>query len=340
MTAEVTFILATKNRGELVKRAIDSCLACENYLTKVHVIVIDGSSNDETLRFLKDIYSLDQRVELIQNITDDFMNTCFQGVTLAKTQYATFMYDDDVLSPYFKDMIDYMLDKNKLFIMGYGMIYNVEEIYPFKPINKYIEYNKLDLLLGYFGRTEHLDFTGLPCSPICCMVTTDTLQAWVSHLISFVQGNKIKEYFMMKRNIGPDLMIYLSAILQENKTIAVAPAIVAQFSTHASSMSITYGQLDLDIGYWLAKIWAFQQVCKAGYRLEAAACSAYLLTFGVLLIFRKMRRRELSWVKSICFELAEVGYRSLNEGLGISTLIAFVRLINNRLRLSQKVFPL
>ena len=340
MTAEVTFILPTRDRGELVKRAIDSCLACENHLIKAHVIVIDGSSNDETLSFIKDIYSKDQRVELVQNKSDDFMNTCFQGVTLAKTPYATFMYDDDVLSPYFKDMIHYMLDNNKLFIMGYGMIYNIGEIYPFRPINNYIEYNKLDILLGYFGRTEHLDFSGLPFSPICCIVTTDTLRAWVLHLISFVQGNKIKEYFMMERNIGPDLMIYLSAILQENNTVAVAPATVAQFSAHAASMSVTYGKLDLDIGYWLAKIWAFQKVCKAGYLREAAACSAYLLTFGVSLIFRKIRRRELSWVKSICFELANVGYRSLNEGLGISTLIAFVRLINNRLRLSRKVFPL
>jgi hypothetical protein len=302
-------------------------------------MVVDGSTNDDTLHFIKDSYANDKRVELRQNKTDDFMHTCFESVNLVKTEFVTFMYDDDVISPYFKDMVHYMLNNNKSFIMGYGIPYKFEEIYPFKQIHGWQEHHNLHLLLGYFSCFDGLSFTALPFSPICCVVTTDTLRTWISYVTNFTRGNKIKEYFMMQRNIGPDLMIYLSAILQKSGNIIVVPAIVAQFSVHASSMSITYGKLDLDIGYWLAKIWAFQQVSKAGYLQETAACGAYLLTYGGFLILRKIRRKDLSWVREIGLEMLNISFKLLNERLVISTFKAFCQLLFNRVALSKDALP-
>ena len=107
MKQTVTFILPTRNRKHFVRRAIDSCRACESEMVSARVIVIDGESDDGTFMDLNQVYEHDDRVQLLQNSKSaGFMNTCFQGVELVKSKWVTFMYDDDVLSPYFVDMVN------------------------------------------------------------------------------------------------------------------------------------------------------------------------------------------------------------------------------------------
>src|ERR1700733_6129659 len=67
MKQTVTFILPTRNRKHFVRRAIDSCLACESEMASARVIVIDGESDDGTFVELKQVYENDDRVHLIQN---------------------------------------------------------------------------------------------------------------------------------------------------------------------------------------------------------------------------------------------------------------------------------
>src|SRR5271155_4030457 len=63
----ITFILPTRNRKHFVRRAIDSCLACEGEMVSARVIVIDGESDDGTFIDLKQVYEHDERVHIIQN---------------------------------------------------------------------------------------------------------------------------------------------------------------------------------------------------------------------------------------------------------------------------------
>src|ERR1700722_1450227 len=166
----VTFILPTRNRKHFVRRAIDSCLACESEMASARVIVIDGESDDGTFMELKQVYENDDRVHLIQNSKSaGFMNTCFEGVELVKSKWVTFMYDDDVLSPYFVDMVNELLGSGGNFIMGYGAPNAADSIYPFRPISLYRRYAASQLILTYYGRDQGIDFKGLPVSPICCV---------------------------------------------------------------------------------------------------------------------------------------------------------------------------
>ena len=304
MRAVVTFILPTRNRKDLVRRAIDSCLKCENDVISPFVIVIDGESNDGTFASLKDTYRNDPRLLLIQNSkTTGFMNTCFQGVDLVKSRWVTFMYDDDILSPYFVDMVTKLVLSSDSFILGYGAGFAAEDAYPFKPITEYKRYKPEQLVLAYCGPSQDVDFKGLPVSPITCVTTLEVLQEWVVEVKRFCLKNALRNHFMLKRNIGPDLMIYLSSLLRHQGSVPVALAVVGQFSEHAASMSIRYGTEDLALGYWLAKIWAFENLMLTARRSEAAVCGSALTLVGTRILAARLRRRELKWAAIVAREI-------------------------------------
>src|SRR5438093_812395 len=223
MKQVVTFILPTRNRKHLVRRAIDSCLACENETVSACVIVIDGESDDGTFADLKDGYGSDPRVQLIQNSkTAGFMNTCFEGVELVKSKWVTFMYDDDLLSPYFIHMVHTLVRSPGDFVMGYGATFTANEIYPFEPIAEYRRCKPEQLILTYYGRNTGVEHRDLPHSPICCVTTSNLLREWVQHVRRFCSANPLRQYFMLKQNIGPDLMIYLLSLLNHRGDVPVA----------------------------------------------------------------------------------------------------------------------
>jgi glycosyltransferase involved in cell wall biosynthesis len=321
MTTAITFILPTQNRKHFVRRAIDSCLACESDAISPRVIVIDGESHDGTFDDLKNAYGGDPRVQLLQNSRGTgFMNTCFQGVDLVKSRLVTFMYDDDVLSPFFGNMISELVMERESFIMGYGAEYAADGIYPFKPIAAYRAYTATQLLLAYFGRAVDVDFTRLPVSPICCVTHIDLLQEWVTHVNRFSSHNAIRRHFMLRLNIGPDFMIYLLSLLKQTSAIPVAVAVVAQFSVHPASMSVRYGSGELSIGYWLARIWAFEYLCQAGRRSEAAMCAAAIVLNGVRILVTRLIRFKTIWAGSMVSEMAAVLGRAAAHHLLLRTV--------------------
>jgi len=227
MKEVLTFILPTRNRKQYVRRAVDSCLQCQSDNVSPFVIVIDGESDDGTFTDLQNAYRDDTRVLLLQNSKSaGFMNTCYEGVDLVKSKWVTFMYDDDVLSPYFIKMVSELIRSDDRFVMGYGAAFPAGEIYPFKPIDTFKRYRPEQLLLAYYGRNSELDFKGLPHSPICCVTTLDLLHEWVPYVKDFCSRNSIRSYFMLKRNIGPDLMIYLLSLLKHEGNISLCVSVI------------------------------------------------------------------------------------------------------------------
>src|SRR5437773_4005287 len=102
---ELTFILPTRNRREWVRRAIASCLRAHQEGVSVEVLIIDGDSTDGSFEDLQQRYGNDSRVRLFrQQGAKGFMAACFFAIPQVRTPFATFMYDDDVLSPYWADL--------------------------------------------------------------------------------------------------------------------------------------------------------------------------------------------------------------------------------------------
>jgi glycosyltransferase involved in cell wall biosynthesis len=317
MKEVITFILPTRNRKRFIRRAIDSCLACENDVISPFVIVIDGESDDGSFSDLQAVYGNDARVQLLQNSKSaGFMSTCFEGVGLVKSKWVTFMYDDDVLSPYFQDMVRQLMRSSATFIMGYGVVYPADQVYPFKPIETFQRHKAKELMRTYYGRSRALEFIGLPQSPICCVTTIDVLDEWMAGVKGFCSKNPLRLHFMLRRNIGPDLMIYFLSLVKHQGQVPLAVAVVAQFSEHPTSMSVQYGASDLAVGYWLAKIWGFEYYCETGSPSDAATCGSAVLLIGGRILVTRLSRFKLEWSAMIVLEMvAVIGWSIRNRFL-------------------------
>src|SRR2546427_12729026 len=87
-------------------RALESCLRVERKGVRVEVLVIDGNSTDGSFAELQERYSADPRVRAVrQEGPEGFMPACFFALPQGRTPFVTFMYDDDVLSPFWSELV-------------------------------------------------------------------------------------------------------------------------------------------------------------------------------------------------------------------------------------------
>ena len=83
------------------------------------------------------------------------MNACFESINYVKTKYCTFLYDDDLLSPYINKF--FKLAYSKDIVMGYGLvnINNSKIIFYLSKFIKYLQKKKYYLLFWKkFKRSE------------------------------------------------------------------------------------------------------------------------------------------------------------------------------------------
>jgi glycosyltransferase involved in cell wall biosynthesis len=326
---EITFILPTMNRRQYVCRAVDSCLACNSEQVKPYVLIIDGKSDDGTYELLLERYAGNEQVKIIQYDRVGFQRTAYYGALQVNTKYATFMYDDDILSPDFHKLFEAMLTHKKDFVMGYASIHNVDEIYPFKPVEEFELCTKYDLALEYFGYDRNAHRFVLPVSPICCIVTTEHLKKWVQFTQDYAKGAAIRQYYMIERNIGPDIILYLSAILREEKTALVTSTVVGQLSAHPDSMSVGYGDRHLITGYWFGKAWAFEEICRQGNKAAAARCAAFLLTLGGVMLLKMPFSEDRRWFWAFFREILKVKLMALRYAKVLPLIHAFYTTLRN-----------
>jgi hypothetical protein len=88
---------------------------------------------------------------------------------------------------------------------------------------------------------------------------------------------------------------------------------MAQFSAHPSSMSIIFGNSDLAVGYWLAKIWAFEHLCNIGRRKEAAVCGSAIVLIGAKLVLSRLMRFQTKWSGAMLREILSVVRQSIQN---------------------------
>jgi glycosyltransferase involved in cell wall biosynthesis len=301
----ISYILPTRNRCALLVRAIDSCLAAGSSVAPTEVIVIDGGSTDGTPGELENRYGGNRRVRTLQQDSrfPGFMNACFQGVAAVDNPFVTFMYDDDVLSPYIGQMYLPLISGESDFVLGLGAVAPSDRVFSFEPAAVPQRYDSRLVLEQYFGGSS-LPCGALPASPICCLTTREHLIDWQQEVLAFAAKTQLRRYLMLERNIGPDQMIYLSGLLRSSGDVSVCLSTVAQFSTHSDSMSMTYQMLDLSIGYWLGRIFVIDKLVARRDFALAARCGGHLIARGVILAARATVSRKGAYLFAILKEMA------------------------------------
>jgi glycosyltransferase involved in cell wall biosynthesis len=303
----ISYILPTRNRCALLLRAVDSCLSVGTLETPISVIVIDGGSSDGTETELRARYGGDKSVKIVQQREDSpgFMNACFEGVDLVGAPFATFMYDDDVLSPFIGQLYEPVVSGHSDFVIGFGAVMPAIEVRNFQPVGVMRRYDPQFVLDQYFGGRE-LPYTELPVSPICCLTTREHIIEWRSDVINFASARPLRRYLMLERNIGPDLIIYLSGLLRSNKDVTVCFTAIAQFSAHPDSMTVRYRNLDLSIGYWLARVFVIDKLVVQREFELAARCAGWLLATGTVLAMRAAVHGKGAFLGGVLSEVANM----------------------------------
>ena len=288
----ITFILPTQNRTDYVGRAVASCLATERPEFFVcHVLVIVGQADKGTDEVLRARFGHDRRVEVIRQSPTDkgFMGACFLGVRRLQTEYATFMYDDDVVSPYLGDLYSRMIAEGRPFAMGFGENTAPNEVLNFCPLLEIETFDWWPLVLNYYRRRSPTK-QRMPVSPICCLTTSAQLDRWADYVHSFCDSPGRKD-LLLARNLGGDLMVFLTSLTNcpSGPEPLVARHVVAQFSNHPTSMSVTYDPLVFAAGYWTASNWTFEHFMRRGEQAKAAKLAGYIVVSGLLRFWRARR---------------------------------------------------
>ena len=244
-----TILFITKNRTDILK-SLNSCLDIKRYYSNLKIIILDGNKDnllDKKIKILKKKVDL----KIIKQKKPGFMNACFEAIQYLDAGYFTFMYDDDILSPYYGKLVKYSCIKKRQ-IYGYGKIHPKYKSFIFEqPRIKIIPKKEIDYLKEYF---RFRSVKVLPNSPITSIFSVKIIKKWKYILKSKIR-NEISICLLMEKNIGPDLLLYLFSLEMDNKNsnTVVTNSIMAKFSSHKQSMSIRYGSVNLRFGYWVAK---------------------------------------------------------------------------------------
>lgn len=96
----VSIYIPTKNRRNLLKRAITSCI--NQTYENIEIIVIDDHSTDDTWSFLELFSNVDKRIKIFQQLDNSKGACCARNLAIEKAcgEWVTGLDDDDYFLPH------------------------------------------------------------------------------------------------------------------------------------------------------------------------------------------------------------------------------------------------
>jgi hypothetical protein len=283
---EFTFILITKGRTDIEKN-IQSCLEL-NKKIKVKIIIVDGNLNDNINQLIQNKFSF-YDIKIIKQKKGKFVRACIEGLAYLDTDYFTFTHDDDFISPYFSELIIQAYNHNTS-VIGNGIVRNIfANNYQYKIPENFQFLKKKEILKNYFC-SRKINNKYLPVNPSCSVFKKEVSSVWINYLFSILH-NKFYSYYLLKKNIGQDLLIYLIAIHSQKK-ILYCNEDTAQFTSHKQSMSVDFGSLNLGVGYWLAKKIFYKNEKHIFNFIEKYSISLNMFLRGLKLCISNMNNKK------------------------------------------------
>ncbi len=300
MSTDFTLILITKDRSDISK-----CLnSIYNNMKKIKfkLIIIDGNSGDLLLNQIQKSYFKLYDIKIYKQRKGRFMRACFESVDYVQTKFFSFIYDDDVLSDKYYEIINCSL-KNDMPTFGKGSVEKINTNITFhNPIIK--ECFSLDKLQDYYSFSGFTN-KNLPNSPICSIFKTNILIQWKHFLFCNCLKNKAYFDILLRKNIGPDLLLYLISLDKENK-IKSTDTIMSKFSHHNNSMSVKYGSESLIFGYLITKIIFFKAIFKDKKYSTRLKMKNYLIIQLIYIMIRNAFKKNQLNFKINSISLKEI----------------------------------
>ena len=328
---KITFVIPTKNRSKYLRKLIFNCEKIFKKL-KYEYLIIDASNDFFHYQNLK-LKNKYKKIKIIRQKSKGIQVGCFESIKSIKTKHVVFLYDDDQLSNYIYKIYKSNINDDGVFSLGYGIVKPIKEKIKYYNLNKY-KIDKEELLLGYFGENINnnplIKKTNqkilLPLSPICTTYTKLFLKIWKKTILKFVKNNTFRYYFLLKKEVGPDLLIYLMSIYSSKKIVNFYTPYSAKFSSHQDSISIIYGSNFLRIGYWLSRICFFDTIKLKNNELSNKLYT-YLIAFGLFLLLRNII--NFFYFKNIFSEVSKLFKNNANKFLYYYAIKLLIRKILN-----------
>lgn len=220
----------------------------------IKTIIVDGNSDNRVKDYLNRNFP-NVKLKLIKQNKGRFVRACLIGIQNLDTNFFTFMHDDDYISPFFIEMINFAIENNTS-VIGNGIVLPKESSnFKFKNLNNF-EKIKSNILINKYYCSKKINQIYLPANPACSIFKIEILNIWKLTIKEIVR-NKFLASYLVYKNIGQDLLLYLIA-LSIQKKIYYSKEYSCQFSSHPESMSVNFGTHNLGVGYWLAKNFFFK----------------------------------------------------------------------------------
>ena len=304
----ITFILPTKDRVNQLNFFCKTTFKKFKNLRPKYVIVdasnsINSQLNQRNLKKYKNVKIIKQKSKGIQK-------GCIEAIPHINTKYATFLYDDDVMGQHVSKIYKENFKNKKIFSFGCGVVEDIKKNVKFNKL-KILNLPKEEVLTSYFGNNFNKVLKKnlikekliLPVSPICTCFETNFLIKWKKILFKFTKNNVFRNYFFFKKDVGPDMLVYLMQIGYSYKKVKFYYPHSVKFSSHTDSISIIYGNSFLRIGYWLARICYIQNEKILNYK-EKNNAYTYLVIIGLVLLFSNIF--NLFYLKNILIEFVNL----------------------------------
>ena len=277
-----TFIFVTKGRHKFDK-SLNNCLELSIKHTYIKTLIIDGNLDDRVQNYLDKNFS-NVNVKIVKQNKGKFVRACLIGIQNLDTNFFTFMHDDDYISPYFINMIQFAIENNTS-VIGNGIVLpKNKENFEFKNLKSFVKI-KSDLLINKYYCSKKINKLFLPANPACSVFKKEITDLWklsISHILK----NRFIAGYLIYKNIGQDLLIYLIA-LSIQREIYYCREFTCQFSSHKDSMSVNFGTHNLGVGYWIAKHFFSRFESNVFIRKTSFEEKLNLISRGIIYCFKQ-----------------------------------------------------
>lgn len=277
----VSFVVPTLNRGHYVVRAVESCLATARDDIAVQVVVLDSMSDDGSWEELSARFADNPHVLLAQNQRGlGPTRSWLDGARLVSGNFVTFLWSDDYVSPQFLDVLLPPLRDGCDLAIGDGAVRDIDDYDPLPTGGTgTVQFDGNSLLARHMGLQSGPQ---LPVSPAVALFTRTLFDRWIVAVEDWCTRPGARHDIMWRRAIGPDLMLFLAGTTSSAQRVTISERIVAQFSSHGGSITVSSSSWPLRAGYWLAKWWAVDAAMTQA-RPIALPAAARLIAQGLLL---------------------------------------------------------
>lgn len=338
--------MPTLNRKRLVLRAIRSCLDVdtEGLDVDIQIVMSDAGSTDGAWEAMQEAFGADERVTLVRSAPGSGpMENWLNAAQYIKGDYVTFVWSDDYIAPHFlQDLLPGMLSGATVAI-GHGCVRDVDDNSSLVRRSGSVQVPLRRYLKGYAERGT-LDGLTRPFSPACSLFSRAVFEIWIANARAWTHETALRREVLWRRAIGPDQLLYLTALIEGGTPAWMSNSDTAQFSVHADAISVSSSRLPFETGYWISALWLLSnekaEVMLGRSRLArfAAAQFIYGLLLFVLIVVAG-RKSGIENRREFFGELSGVVRRMSRRKLALRFWVVMpLELIRTALRLAKYRF--